>query len=161
MVMRRRCRRGFALLDAILGGAMLALGLAGVVSLSQRALAMLQRGEREAMAAAMLDELLGQVITYVLFFVLCWGWIFWRLDRIAGPEDQQIIEMPSAASQRGSFNYYYGSMMSILEGKKMSLFIGISRFGKALVGVHSLMILDLAAIALARFYQLVQKSVAI
>jgi len=63
MVMRRRCRRGFALLDAILGGAMLALGLAGVVSLSQRALAMLQRGEREAMAAAMLDELLGQVVT--------------------------------------------------------------------------------------------------
>jgi len=105
--------------------------------------------------------LLGQVITYVLFFVLCWGWIFWRLDRIAGPEDQQIIEVPSAANQRGSFNYYYGSMMSILEGKKMSLFIGISRFGKALVGVHSLMILDLAAIALARFYQLVQKSVAI
>lgn len=42
---------------------MLALGLAGVVTLSQRALAMLQRGEREAMAAAMLDELLGQVIT--------------------------------------------------------------------------------------------------
>ncbi|MEB3239936.1 MAG: hypothetical protein VKM68_06930, partial [Cyanobacteriota bacterium] len=105
--------------------------------------------------------LLGQVITYVLFFVLCWGWIFWRLDRIAGPEDQQIIEVPSAASQQGSFNYYYGSMMSILEGKKMSLFVGVSRFGKVLVGVHSLMILDLAAIALARFYQLVQKSVAI
>jgi hypothetical protein len=63
MVRRGRSRRGFALLDAILGGAMLALGLAGVVTLSQRALAMLQRGEREAMAAAMLDELLGQVIT--------------------------------------------------------------------------------------------------
>ena len=63
MVTRRHARRGFALLDAILGGALLALGLAGVVSLSQRALAMLQRGEREAMAAAMLDELLGQVVT--------------------------------------------------------------------------------------------------
>jgi hypothetical protein len=56
-------RRGFALLDAILGGALLALGLAGLVSLSQRSLAMLQRGEREAMAAAMLDELLAQVVT--------------------------------------------------------------------------------------------------
>ena len=32
-------RRGFALLDAILGGALLALGLAGLVSLSQRSLA--------------------------------------------------------------------------------------------------------------------------
>jgi hypothetical protein len=65
MVMRSRHgrRRGFALLDAILGGALLALGLAGLVSLSQRSLAMLQRGEREALAAAMLDELLAQVVT--------------------------------------------------------------------------------------------------
>lgn len=61
MVIRRR--RGFALLDAIIGGVLLALGLAGVVSLSQRALVMLQRGEREAVAAAMLDELLSQVLT--------------------------------------------------------------------------------------------------
>lgn len=103
--------------------------------------------------------LLGQVITYVLFFVLCWGWIFWRLDRIAGPEEQQIIEVPSASNDKGSFNYYHDSLLSILDGRRMSLFIGISRFGKVLVAVHSLMILDLAAIALARFYQLVQKSV--
>jgi Tfp pilus assembly protein PilV len=62
MVNRRRTRRGFALIDAILGGALLALGLASVVTLSQRSLAMLQRGEHEAMAAAMLDELLAQVV---------------------------------------------------------------------------------------------------
>ena len=103
--------------------------------------------------------LLGQVITYVLFFVLCWGWIFWRLDHIAGPEEQQIIEVPSVSKQGSMFNYYHDSLMSILDGRKMSLFIGISRFGKVLVAMHSLMILDLAAIALARFYQLVQKSV--
>lgn len=58
-----RARSGFALLDAILGGALLALGLAGLVTLSQRSLAMLQRGEHEAIAAAMLDELLAQVVT--------------------------------------------------------------------------------------------------
>jgi hypothetical protein len=60
--MVRSAPRGFALVDAILGGALLALGLAGLVALSQRSLAMLQRGEREAMAAAMLDELLAQVV---------------------------------------------------------------------------------------------------
>ena len=63
MVNRRRMARGFALIDAIIGGALLALGLASIVTLSQRSLAMLQRGEREAMAAAMLDELLSQVVT--------------------------------------------------------------------------------------------------
>jgi hypothetical protein len=102
--------------------------------------------------------LLGQVITYLLFFVLAWGWIFWRLDRVAGPADQQIVDMPSASSDRGSFDYYYSSLMSVLEGKT-SRFNGISRLGKILVSVHSLMVLDLAAIALARFYQLVQKSI--
>lgn len=103
--------------------------------------------------------LVGQVITYLLFFVLCWGWIFWRLDRVAGPEEQRIVDVPGASNQVGSFNYYHESLMSILDGKRMSLFIGVSPFGKLLVAIHSLMILDLAAIALARFYQLVQKSV--
>ena len=64
MVMRPRfaARRGFALIDAILGGLLLAFGLAAVVTLSQRSLSMLQRGEREAQASALLDELLGQVL---------------------------------------------------------------------------------------------------
>ena len=64
MVMRprRNVRRGFALIDAILGGLLLAFGLAAVVTLSQRSLVMLQRGEREAQASALLDELLGQVV---------------------------------------------------------------------------------------------------
>jgi hypothetical protein len=40
-----------------------------------------------------------------------------------------------------------------------SEFTGISRLGTLLVALHSLMVLDLAAIALARFCQLVQKSI--
>lgn len=63
MVRPPAARRGFALLDAILGGTLLAVGLAGVVTLSQRSLVMLQRGEQEAMAAAMLDQLLAGVVT--------------------------------------------------------------------------------------------------
>ena len=103
--------------------------------------------------------LLGQVITYLLFFVLAWGWIFWRLDRVAGNADQQIVEMPGAATNGGSFDYHYYSLMSIIDARRMSEFTGISRLGKLLVALHSLMVLDLAAIALARFYQLVQKSI--
>jgi hypothetical protein len=102
--------------------------------------------------------LLGQVITYLLFFVLAWGWIFWRLDQLAGEADQHIVDVPRAANNGGSFDYYYSSLMSILEART-SKFTGVSRLGKVLVAVHSLMVLDLAAIALARFYQLVQKSI--
>jgi hypothetical protein len=102
--------------------------------------------------------LLGQVITYLLFFVLAWGWIFWRLDRIAGPEEQQIVDVPATISEQGSFDYYYASMMSLLQGR-MSGFHGVSRLGKLVVALHSFMIVALAAIALARFYQLVQRSI--
>ena len=102
--------------------------------------------------------LLGQVITYLLFFVVAWGWIFWRLDWVAGGTNQQIVEVPSSGNQRRGFDYFYSSLISTLEGRT-SKFTGISRLGKVLVAVHSLMVLDLAAIALARFYQLVQKSI--
>jgi len=77
---------------------------------------------------------------------------------VAGEADQQIVEMASADKSGGSFDYYYSSLMSILEAR-ISKFTGVSRLGKVLVAVHSLMVLDLAAIALARFYQLVQKSI--
>lgn len=101
--------------------------------------------------------LLGQVVTYLLFFVVAWGWIFWRLDRMAGPVEQQIIHVPGTSGRAEGFDYFYGSLMSLLEGK-LSTFQGGSRLGKMLVAIHSFMVLDLAAIAVARFYQLVQKS---
>jgi hypothetical protein len=102
--------------------------------------------------------LLGQVITFLLFFVIAWGWIFWRLDRLAGGPEQQIVDVPGASGGNGSFDYYYSSLMSLLDGK-VSKFNGVSRLGKLLVAIHSLMVLDLAAIALARFYQLVQQAI--
>jgi len=40
-----------------------------------------------------------------------------------------------------------------------STFVGISKFGRTLVAIHSFMVFDLAGIALARFYQLVQQSI--
>lgn len=55
-------RRGFALVDAIIAGILLAVGLAAIVSLGSRALSLQQRGEREIVAASLLDELLSTVL---------------------------------------------------------------------------------------------------
>lgn len=62
---RRRLRtaRGFALIDAIIGGIILAIGLAALLSLSSRALYMQQQGEVEIVAAHLIDELLATVLT--------------------------------------------------------------------------------------------------
>jgi hypothetical protein len=55
-------RRGFALVDAIVAGILLAVGLAAIISLGSRALSLQQRGEREIVAASLLDELLSTVL---------------------------------------------------------------------------------------------------
>jgi hypothetical protein len=55
-------RRGIALFDVIVGGVILGIGLAVVISLSTRALASQTEGERQMTAAWLLDELLAMVI---------------------------------------------------------------------------------------------------
>lgn len=58
----RRSRRGFALIDVIVGGVLLAVGLAAILALGARSMNLHQRGEREVIAAALLDDLLGTVL---------------------------------------------------------------------------------------------------
>lgn len=55
-------RRGFALMDAILGGLLLAIALTGVLSLATRSMQMLREGEEEVIASVLLDELLSMVL---------------------------------------------------------------------------------------------------
>jgi len=57
-----RKRRGFALIDVIIGGILLAIGLTAILSLGARSMNMHQRGEREAVAAALIDDLLSMVL---------------------------------------------------------------------------------------------------
>lgn len=70
---RPAARRGWALVDVVLGGVILGIGLAAVISIAERALAMQQRSERELVAAQLLDGLLGEV--------LATGVVEWQLTR--------------------------------------------------------------------------------
>lgn len=63
---RRRLRsahRGFALMDAIIAGILLAIGMIAVLGVSGHALGLQRRGEIDIRAAAALDELLSLVLT--------------------------------------------------------------------------------------------------
>ncbi len=55
-------RRAFALLEVIIAGVVLAIGLGTVVSLASRSLMEQQRGERGVVAAALLDQLLAEIL---------------------------------------------------------------------------------------------------
>lgn len=54
--------RAFALLEVVVAGIILAIGLGSVVSLAARSLMEQQRGERAVVAASLLDGLLGEVL---------------------------------------------------------------------------------------------------
>jgi hypothetical protein len=56
-------RRGFALMDAVIAGILLAIGMVAVLSVAGQALALARRGEIDVRAAAALDELLAMVLT--------------------------------------------------------------------------------------------------
>lgn len=59
---QHRARRGVALLDVLIGGIMLGIGLAVIMSVTTRALARQTDGEKRMAAAWLADELLNMVL---------------------------------------------------------------------------------------------------
>ena len=59
---QRRTRRGIALMDVILGGVMLGIGLTVIVSLGSRSIALQAQSQRQLTAAWLVDELLAMVV---------------------------------------------------------------------------------------------------
>jgi hypothetical protein len=58
----RHARRGAALMEALMGGTILAIGLAALVSFAANALSRQQMGEERVIAASLVDELLNMVL---------------------------------------------------------------------------------------------------
>lgn len=54
--------RGFALIDVMVGGILLAIGLTAILTIASRALSLQQRGEREIVASSLLDLTLSTVL---------------------------------------------------------------------------------------------------
>lgn len=58
----RHSRRGIALMDVILGGVMMGIGLTVIVSLASRSLATQAQAQRQLTAAWLVDEMLAMVL---------------------------------------------------------------------------------------------------
>jgi len=102
--------------------------------------------------------LLGQLLTYLVFFVLAWGWIFWRVDWEGQAKPGRVIEVADAGDHISMFDYYHASLMAIVR-RSHSEVIGKTRNGRMLVAIHTFMVLDLIAVGLGRFYQLIIKMI--
>ena len=58
--------------------------------------------------------LLGQIIAFLPFFVMMWGWLMWRIDHRGQEFPQQIIAIPEAEGPVNSFDYYHASVNSVI-----------------------------------------------
>jgi hypothetical protein len=100
--------------------------------------------------------LLGQILVFIPFFVMVWGWLIWRIDCLGRESPQQIVALSEAKGPCTSFDYYHTSIYSVLNQGK-SGFVGKTRSGRLLVLVHHLMLINVLGLALARVYGLLQK----
>jgi len=99
--------------------------------------------------------LLGQIVLYLPFFVITWGWIFHRLDLIDQEQPGRIVKLTDADQMRGitSFDYYHASISTLLNKGKPTI-VGVSRTGRLLVLLYLGMVLGLYALTFARILQL-------
>jgi hypothetical protein len=99
--------------------------------------------------------LLSQIILYLPYFVISWGWIFHRLDRVGQAQAGQIVQLSDVDPSKGitSFDYYHASISTLLNKGKPTL-VGVTRLGRTLVLIYLGMILGLYALTFARILQL-------
>lgn len=99
--------------------------------------------------------LLGQIVLYLPYFVITWGWIFQRLDWVGRSEPGRFVQLSDIDISRGigRFDYYHASITTLLNKGKPTI-IGVSRNGRILVLVYLSMVLGLYAVTFTRLLQL-------
>jgi hypothetical protein len=98
---------------------------------------------------------LGQIVVYLPYFVITWGWLLQRVDLIGQPEPGRVVRLLDANPERGitSFDYYHSSITTLINKGKPTI-AGVSRQGRVLVLAFLIMVLGLYAVAFARILQL-------
>jgi hypothetical protein len=99
--------------------------------------------------------LLGQIVLYLPYFVITWGWIFQRLDWVGQSEPGRVVQLCDADSSKGvsRFDYYHSSITTLLNKGKPTI-VGVSRSGRLLVLLYLSMVLGLYAVTFTRILQL-------
>lgn len=103
--------------------------------------------------------LLVDVIIYVFYFALVWGWLFWRFDAAEAEEAGLLIALDSEPPPITMFSYYHAMLEAVMHPARLLSSRGLSKRARLLVVFRNIMILDMYAIVLGRFYQLVQNSI--
>jgi hypothetical protein len=100
------------------------------------------------------------LITQLLFFLpyslLVWGWIYWRLDSLWGKEDRRLFQIDcERAPYQRPIDYLVASLSSAFSAS-ISGIKGRSARAKLLLLVHGFFVYDLMGLTLSRAVALIQ-----
>ena len=99
------------------------------------------------------------LITQLLFFLpysmLVWGWIYWRLDALIGPKKRRWFLLDGEQDIQRPIDYILASFASVFSAS-ISGIKGRSARAKIIILVHGFFIYDLVGLILSRTVALIQ-----
>jgi hypothetical protein len=99
------------------------------------------------------------LITQLLFFLpyalLVWGWIYWRLDTSAGRRRRQLFRLDIEGENPRPIDYLIASFSSVFSASINGI-KGRSARARVLILLHGLVIFDVMGLTLSRAVALVQ-----
>ena len=100
--------------------------------------------------------LISQVLFFLPYSLLIWGWIYWRLDAIARANNRPLfhLDCESVAPPR-PVDYFVASFSSVFSAA-INAIKGNSARARALILFHGFMIYDVMGLTLSRAVALVQ-----
>ena len=100
--------------------------------------------------------LISQVLLFLPYSLLIWGWIYWRLDAIARASDRPLfhLDCESVAPPR-PIDYFVASFSSVFSAT-INAIKGNSARARTLILLHGFMIYDIMGLTLSRAVALVQ-----
>jgi len=99
--------------------------------------------------------LLGQIVVFLPYYVITWGWIFYRLDWVGKEQSGGVVCLSDVNQEDGFSRFdYFHSTINTLINKGKPVITGVSRQGRIIVLLFNVMTLSLYAVAFARILQL-------
>ena len=99
------------------------------------------------------------LITQLLFFLpyslLVWGWIYWRLDTSAGSKHNQLFRLDIERENARPIDYLIASFSSVFSAS-ISGIKGRSARARVLILLHGFMIFDVMGLTFSRAVALIQ-----
>lgn len=99
------------------------------------------------------------LITQLLFFLpyslLVWGWIYWRLDRFASASDRRLFRLDCERDIPRPIDYLVASFSSVFSAS-ISGIKGRSARARILILVHGFFVYDVMGLTLSRAVALIQ-----